>query len=318
MKFNIQTICHSNLLREVPSRTGDIIARRFGLKGGDKETLESIGQTYGLTRERVRQIQDEGLRKMGKRSEAQDCQNVFDSFVKELKASGSLKREDVLLTDLGGSKFQNHALFLLTLGNSFQRFSETKDFYAGWAVDNNSLARAKESIDQFTAELKKKKTPLSLPKAVPAAYIELSKSIVKSADGLYGLKSWPEVNPKGVKDKAYIVLKKEQKPLHFTKVAELINEHALPQTVHNELIKDNRFVLVGRGLYALKEWGYEPGVVRDVIARVLKTSNKPLDKEKVIDKVLAQRYVQPNTVLLNLQNRKYFLKTAEGYTVREA
>jgi len=318
MKYHFQTICHSNMLRELPERQKDVLSRRFGLKG-EKETLESIGEAYGLTRERIRQIQDDGINRLNKRIEASDCQRVFQSFAKELNDFGSLRKEDALLTSFGGSKFKNHVYFLLTLGKSFQRFAETEDLYAFWSINKNAPILAKKSINTFIAELKKKNRPLFLPKDIPASYIEVSKKILKNSDGLYGLRDWPEVNPRGIKDRAYIILKKEKEPLHFTKVASLIGKDALRQTVHNELIKDSRFVLVGRGLYALKEWGYASGIVREVICSVLKTSKKPMARDGVIEKVLKQRYVKPNTVLLNLQNKKYFVRTKEGkYTTREA
>ena len=43
---------------------GDIFARRFGLLGYETATLEQVGKEIGLTRERVRQIQVEGLRRL--------------------------------------------------------------------------------------------------------------------------------------------------------------------------------------------------------------------------------------------------------------
>jgi len=316
MEFNIQTICHSTLLRGLPSRTEDVLARRFGLKG-ERETLEEIGEHYGITRERIRQIQDDGLRILEKRAQAPECQTVFKAFAQKLKNSGSLKKEDMLLADLGAGK-ENYVYFFLTIGNQFQRFSETEDFHAFWVVDENAFKNAKKSLGSFIVELQKKRQPLSLPKTVLASYAEISKKVLKSSEGLYGLKEWPEINPRGIKDKAFIVLKKEQKPLHFSEVATLIGHGALRQTVHNELIKDQRFVLVGRGLYALKEWGYESGVVREVIANVLREAKRPMEKEILVNKVLTQRLVKPNTILLNLQNKKYFMKTTEGkYTVRE-
>ena len=286
---------------------------------GERETLESIGKAYGVTRERVRQIQDDGINRLNKRIEAPDCQRVFQYFAKELKGSGSLRKEDVLLANLGGPKFKNHVYFLLTLGEPFQKFSETEGLYAFWSTNKNASSLAEKSINTFITELKKKNKPLALPKNISVSHIEVSKKILKSPDGLYGLKDWPEVNPRGVKDRAYIILKKEDRPLHFTRVASLIGKGTLCQTVHNELIKDSRFVLVGRGLYALKEWGYTPGIVREVIYSVLETSKKPMARDGVIEKVLKQRYVKPNTVLLNLQNKKYFVRTKEGkYTTREA
>lgn len=325
MKFNYQTICHSNLLKDLPGRQKDVLSRRFGLRG-ERQTLESIGRAYDITRERVRQIEEDGLRGLAKKLEDPLCQNVFHYFVKNLKAAHSLKRENLLLSQLGGEKFKNHVLFLLTLGKPFQRVSETADFHAFWSIDKNSFNLAKKQISAFISELKKKQKPLSLPLRLALSYIEISKNILKGPEGLYGLSDWPVIRPRGIKDKAYLVLKKEEKPLHFTQVASLINsslvlkspKSTVSQTVHNELIKDARFVLVGRGLYALGEWGYTPGVVREVITQVLKETKKSLNKEQIIKKVLEQRQVKPNTVLLNLQNKKHFIKNSKGYFIRQA
>lgn len=315
MDFNLKTICRNNLLKGLPGRTEDVISRRFGLKG-ERETLEEIGAVYGITRERVRQIQDDGLKTLQKKAQSPECREVFQAFEKKLKTAGSLKKEDALLADFGRGQ-ENYIYFLLTVSKQFQRFSETPEFHAFWAVDENAFKIAKKSLSSFIAELQKKHEPLPLPKACLASYVQISKRVLIGDSGLYGLKEWPEINPRGIKDKAFIVLKKQGKPLHFSEVANLIGG-ALCQTVHNELIKDQRFVLVGRGLYALREWGYTPGIVREVIAHVLKESKKPLEKATLVNKVLNQRLVKPNTILLNLQNKKYFLKTAEGkYTIRE-
>ena len=83
------------------------------------------------------------------------------------------------------------------------------------------------------------------------------------------------------------------------------------ETVHNELIKDARFVLVGRGMYALSEWGYEPGTVTELIGNLLK-QNGPLTKEEILEKILAMRFIKENTILINLQNRKNFIKDEKG------
>lgn len=325
--YNYQTICHSNLLKVLPDRHREVISRRFGLGAagvdprqgrGERETLESIGESFGVTRERVRQIEEDALRRLNGAISAPMVQNIFQDFLRYFKGARSLKKEDMALQDLGGKKFQNHVLFLLTVAKSFHRYGETPDFYAFWAIDKNAFDTAQRLINDFTNQLKNKITPMALPREIPASYIEISKNILKGSDGAYGLKDWPEINPRGVKDKAYLVMKKEGKPLHFTKVANLIGKGALVQTVHNELIKDLRFVLVGRGLYALREWGYEPGFVKDVIASVINNAGGKLDKDEIVDGVLKQRQVKPNTILLNLQNQKYFIQNSEGeYTIRE-
>ncbi len=130
----------------------------------------------------------------------------------------------------------------------------------------------------------------------------------------WGLSAWPEITPRGVKDKAYLVTKKHGEPLHFREIAEKINETkfdhktAYPQTVHNELIKDGRFVLVGRGIYALKEWGYNPGTVLEVIKTILKKNGGTMTRDDIMKEVMKKRKVRRNTIVLNLQNSKYFEK----------
>lgn len=316
MIFNYQTICHQNLLKDLPGRHKEVIVRRFGLRG-EKETLESIGQGLGITRERVRQIEEDGFKRLRERVEEPSYRSCLQSFAACFKKNGNIKREDLLLEQLGGGKFQNHVFFLLTLAKSFERVPEDEALHALWISDRNSLNQARRAINTFVLELKKKKQPQASPLYILPSYLEVSKIIARGNDGLYGLSDWPEINPRGVKDKAYLVFKKEKKPLHFTKVATLV-KWACPQTVHNELIKDSRFVLVGRGLYALSEWGYFPGVVREVIAETIQKSKKPLSKEEVLEKVLEQRQVQPNTILLNLQNKKYFVQSQGKYTIKRA
>ena len=313
--MNAKLICHSALLKDLPGRQKEIIIRRFGLSGR-KETLEAVGRDMGITRERVRQIEREGLEKLREKTDLPVCRNVSHYFSDYLRKNSGLKKEEILLKELGGDKFKNHIFFLLTLTEPFVRFSENRNFYALWATNENYLKKAEQKIDSFFSELKKEKKPLPPSSATPVSYLEISKKILMSPEGLYGLPHWPEINPRGVRDKAYLLLKKEKRPLHFSEVASLV-KHNVSQTVHNELIKDSRFVLVGRGLYALQEWGFMPGAVKDVIAKTLKESKDPMSKEEVIQKVLKQRQVQPNTIFLNLQDKNLFIKNSDGkYTIR--
>ncbi len=327
-KFNYHQIC-SGLLNDLPKRQREVISRRFALSGAadkERETLESIGQYFGITRERVRQIEKDTLFKL--KPNTKKYQKLFQYFRDYLKRSEGLKKEDILLADLGGKNWQNQVYFLLTLSDGFERLGETEDFYSFWTTDSNSVVRARKILNSLYQNLKKIGKPVLLKALADSGscnqitlmpFLEISKKIQRNSDNFFGLKEWPEINPRGVKDKAYLVFQKELKPLHFREVASLIPASALPQTVHNELIKDSRFVLVGRGIYALKEWGYEKGVVKDVILKTLKEAGKPLSKNEILDKVLKQRLVKENTILLNLSNKKYFSKISEGlYTIREA
>jgi len=330
MKFNYSKIC-SDLLHNLPQRGREVILRRFGLEAGERETLEKIGESYGVTRERVRQIQEDAISKI--KPGLEKHQPIFDYFSSQINSTGNLRREDFLLNHLGGEKFQNQVFFLLNLGGQFSRFSENDEHYSFWATAPKASTFAQRVIDSFQKFLIKKKQPLTLENLpfyqifgstfeketinrlglqALQSFLEISKKIQQNKEGCFGLADWPEINPRGIKDKAYLVFKKEGKPLHFNKVAKLIGESCNSQSVHNELIRDMRFVLVGRGLYALKEWGYKPGVVKDVIIEILKGAKKPLSKEEILEKVLKQRFIKTNTILLNLNNKKYFSKNLRG------
>ncbi len=327
MAQNYQKICE-DLLKDLPDRQREVISRRFGLTRGQEaaelETLESIGEDFGVTRERIRQIEEDGLGRI--RQNMGRYEKVFQSYSQHLKKFGGLRKESTLLEELGGKEYQPQACFLLTIGKGFERGGETEEFYPVWFVDKSSVSAAKKVVASFYSKLKKINKPLP-PKALKSlsatnekalfSYLEASKKIQKNDEGFFGLREWPEINPRGVKDRAYLAFKKVNKPLHFKEVSDMI-QGSLVQTVHNELIRDPRFVLVGRGIYALSEWGYTPGEVKEVIFKTLKEKG-PLTKEEVLKRVLGQRLVKENTVLLNLSNKNYFLKDTRGrYKVKEA
>ena len=120
-----------------------------------------------------------------------------------------------------------------------------------------------------------------------------------------------------------MVLKESKKPLHFKEIAKLIDQYKLsdkkahPQTVHNELIKDDKFVLIGRGIYALQEWGYKRGTIKEVLKDILKNSKKPLTKEEIFSEVLKLRKVKKATVMINLNNPNLFKKIGNTYTLKK-
>ncbi len=149
-------------------------------------------------------------------------------------------------------------------------------------------------------------------------YLELTVEIEKNVFGHWGLSLWKEVKPKDVGDKAYLVMKHHKKPEHYGTITEMINKakfdsrSAYKETVHNELIKDARFVLIGRGIYALSEWGYKPGVVSEVITEILKQASQPISREKIIEEVLKRRMVKKNTILVGLSNKTLFKKIGKN------
>ena len=335
------------LVKPLSARNRDIILRRFGLKTGRPETLEAIGQSYGITRERVRQIENHILKNL-KADLAKvevGAKPYFDFTAKTLSGQGGFMSEADLFSSFSGnanSNIHNLALaFLLSLHPDFQRVDESDNCNAFYANGSEAVALAVSVIGQVTDIFNKQKTLLAKDELYGAyrnsgnrqavastaffSAVKIAKAIGQNIFSEYGLVSWSEVKPRGVRDRAYLVLKRQSKPKHFREITSLINtanftnKKANVQTVHNELIKDARFVLVGRGIYGLSEWGYSAGTVKDVLVDILKRHGKSLPKAELINRVLSSRYVKPNTILLNLQDGKIFRKQADGsYSLREA
>ncbi|OGZ69880.1 MAG: hypothetical protein A3D44_03200 [Candidatus Staskawiczbacteria bacterium RIFCSPHIGHO2_02_FULL_42_22] len=322
---------YAKITKGLTPKTKDIFDRRFGVKTGKVETLESIGTSMGITRERVRQIEEVGFTHV--RKNHQDVlDKVFAEFEQYFEQKGGFKKEDAVLTELGGLKNKAAVLFFLTLGEQFKRVCEKKDYAYFWSTIDEPEKKVKETLNSLAQDLQKHANPLpkqemmasfalshNLSNEALESYLEVSKRIQTNKEGKFGLIEWPEIRPRSVKDKAFLVFKKHQKPLHFREITTLIDSLEInqatkkthPQTVHNELIKDPRFVLVGRGMYALGEWGYVPGTIKDIISSVLK--EKPtLAKEDIVKEVLSQRFVEKNTVLIKLNDKKYFQKDPEG------
>jgi len=77
----------SKLLDGLSPREADILRSRFGLEDGEPHTCEEIGQRYGLTRERVRQIQDKALRRLRKSFEKLSAPSTFEERLAEKLAA---------------------------------------------------------------------------------------------------------------------------------------------------------------------------------------------------------------------------------------
>jgi len=219
------------------------------------------------------------------------------------------------------------------------RFHENDELHSRWAHKKEFDAQAQKTLDHAIGKIRQIGKPISEPQlfevlsssanavagtnpaqAVLANWLGISKILAKNYFGEWGLTEFPSIKPRGVRDLSYLVMNRSNEPLHFSdvakKIGELVGKRVHVQTVHNELIKDDRFVLVGRGLYALKERGYEEGTVKDIVTNIL-YNNGPMKREKIVELVSAKRFVKPNTIAVNLDNRKYFKKLEDGrYVVR--
>lgn len=333
------------LINQIPERHKEILVKRYGLLNGERRTLEDVGSDYNITRERVRQIEEAGFSYLRKLEQTKHLEQFFDMLYSHLSYYGDLRHEEKLLVNDASeifnfedrdNKFTSAVYFILTFGDKFNRFAQTPKYHSVWTINKKTFIKAKNILDKTVSILQKQKKVVSkneilgilesiakkyfenITDKILFSYLELSKEISSNIFGEYGLHFWPEINPKSMRERAYLVLKKENKPLHFREITELINKMnfssrtAYETTVHNDLIRDEKFVLCGRGLYALREWGYSDGTVKDLIAELLKNTNKPKDKDEIIEYIMKQRQIKPGTVLFNLQDKNLFKKTLDG------
>ncbi len=323
------------LLSNLQDRAHDIIVHRYGLsENADSKTLEAIGKKYSITRERVRQIENAALAAIRKSESFRTEHKVFSELRAMIEGLGAMVHEDEFLTHLSKDKaIQNHLRFYLVLSDEFEKLKEDDHFQTRWTVDqelsqvvhdalhsvyrslsDKELLNEEDLIARFLEELKGVAEQYK-NEEIARRWLNISKKIGKNPLGEWGPASSQNIKTRGIKDYAFLMMRKHGSPMHFREVAKAIADtfgrKTHVATTHNELIKDPRFVLVGRGYYALTEWGYKPGVVRDVIGEILKKDG-PLSKEEVVDRVLKERFLKKNTILVNLQNAKYFKKLDDG------
>ncbi|MEI6553002.1 MAG: sigma factor-like helix-turn-helix DNA-binding protein [bacterium] len=323
------------LLSALTDRAKLVVTKRYGLdKDGEKMTLEAIGEQYSITRERVRQIEHAALINIRKSPAYKQEKASFDELYTVVDSLGGFLAEDDLLSMLSkDTSVRNHVHFMLVVGEEFKKEKEDAEFKHRWNIDSNlskkvheairklykslddeSLIPESEILQEFLKHLQDVNQKY-LTEEIAKRWLSVSKNLDKNPLGEWGKADSSNVRTKGIRDYAFLAMRKHGSPIHFRDIAKqiekLFNKKAHIATTHNELIKDKRFVLVGRGLYALSEWGYLSGVVKDVIKKVL-DKNGPLTKEEIIQKVLKERYVKENTILVNLQNSKVFKKDKEG------
>ena len=332
------------LLEGLTLRQKEVLVARFGLEAKKPQTLEAIGKTYGVTRERVRQIEAVALSTLrDKVRESRECAEIFSRGEKRLKEFGGIAQEEDFVRFVASfvdGMNGNHLALLIEAGAPFRYYEEDDRFHSFYYLNRESLRKVNDLLANFTKSLKERKEYVldggyetHLASFVKRQGISLklfencvpiSKKIMASPYGDIGLAEWPVIHPRTIRDKIYLVLRRQEQPVHFRTIADLINRvgfdtrKALAPTVHNELIKDKRFVLVGRGIYGLKERGYEPGIARDVIKKILK-ANGPMKFPQVVLAVQKERFFKSNTVLANLQNKTIFERLEDGnYRARES
>jgi len=340
----------NSILSGLYPRYAKILEKRYGLKDGQPRSLEEIGKEEGITRERVRQIIENGQKKIEgsfNNPSFLDWQEYINWAKNHLSLWGGIRKEDLFLDEIKNHFFHQEKERFLEKKIKFLLISSQKIFFQPKSQERESFfylnQEAKERLEKILFSFYKKIensggivdsqkfskiiTSLaqknSLSESTICSYLSLDKRIGINILGEIGFKENNFIKPRNIRDQVYLVFRQLKTPLHFKELHQLIREKNLwPRqislhTVHNELIRDPRFVLVGRGTYALKEWGYQGGTTKDILLTILEKSKKPLSFEEIKKQLDKQFISKKSTILLNLQrmpqvkklpNGKYILK----------
>lgn len=339
LKLNLMEVIE-DMFMVLSEKEREVVIRRFSLDSKEKQTLESIGRSFNVTRERVRQIEKIALSKLRRTVQNTKLKYIHEVGRAILKENGGIMLEEELLGKIlsvidRSANIDGYIVRLaLTISGEIQNLEKTNLISSSWhltTIDpdlitgvlnsaNIHLKNAKEVVEHEKMHKQLKGQKLINDSEINDLFFSAVLKIdqrIKSVEEGYGLMAWRHINPKSIRDKAYIVLKKTKKPMHFVEISNAILESAFDkkvvtvQAVHNELIRYPQFVLVGRGLYALKEWGYQDGTVADIIEDLLKKKS-PLTKLEITRGVLKQRQVKKGTISLNLQKNKQFVRVGRA------
>ncbi|MBR3179966.1 hypothetical protein IKF57_00330 [Candidatus Saccharibacteria bacterium] len=311
-------------------REKEIISRRFGLTG-NKETLEQIGEMLSITRERVRQLEKAILIRLQISAEENEIPELAAAekiLIRNLTEMGRVARLDVLADKIYGkatsASERTGIYFIATFSKNLSIVEENDKYHAAIGISEyGDSKKIRDRVDEIVKLIKENKKPMTLDELDSKLnyehpdHIKAVASISKllaTLNGVWGLSKWAAVNPKNIRDKIFVILETKKEPMHFSDIAKEIKEsnfkrkNVTVQAIHNELIKDARFILIGRGIYALSSWGYKKGTISDIIKSILEGSKEPLSREEIVKQVLKVRKVKETTILLNLQNKKLFKK----------
>lgn len=339
-EFDLQKMI-KEMFMVLTDKEQDVIERRFSLNNHPKQTLEKIGETFSVTRERVRQIENIALSKLRRTINNTKFYRINKLAKEIISQRGGVMLEDELVSEMlsvflkKGDADANIIKLSMVIDPELCKQDKSDTFYPFWTYNTISLPEIRQINESAISLLKKKSDVIEEAKMVTElkgifsrkdldisdktllGALSVDKRLKKAESG-WGLIEWRHINPRSIRDKAYIVLKKAKKPLHFVDISNKISEVGFDrkvvtvQAVHNELIRCDKFVLVGRGLYVLKEWGYQEGTVADVIEEVLNTNGKPMTKQEIIEAVLKQRHVRIGTISLNLQKNPHFVRVGRA------
>ncbi len=333
-EVDLRTIINDFFLVLSPTEK-TVITKRFALDDKPKQTLESIGSYFDVTRERIRQIENNAIKKLQRNVMNSHLRKVSELSRSVLQEAGGIMMTDRLISKVlkllnSDTPYSGNVVRLaLRLDRNIDEVKRDFDFHPFHHFTEVSIAdiqktfkairknlQEKKDVSSFASIYKDIKDLIPVSKATMESIARTSPKILEVEEGYVGMTKWRHINPKSIRDKAILIFKKYKKPLHFIDLANKISEfgdpkHVTVQAVHNDLIRYEDFVLVGRGMYALSQWGIPAGTVMDIIAKILKEKGA-MKRQDLILEVKKYRDVKNNTISLNLQKSPAFVRVGRA------
>ncbi len=294
-----------NVFKTLEERESYVLSQRFGLHTGQPVTLEAVGTTLGVTRERVRQIQARGLRKL--RHPVRTHQ-VYSACVDQvIRSRGSL------LVESGSTEYRYWDLARAIIGIPI----------ADLNVDNLAVIGASVPSDKPLGHTLPLFQGLD-PEAVAQELDKRELDFLSAADIRRIAEAVVDCNFSGLnqQQRAYLALRSIGRPAHFSEIAETFNQqwpehygsehnvHAVLSRCSSPEHESYGIVWIGlRGTFALKEWGYErpsKGLF-DAVTDIVKDKYEQTDHKPVPFTVIAaeigkyRQVVNPTSLVIAAQ-----------------
>ena len=322
----------------------DVVRRRFGLHA-PKETLQEIGDDYGVTRERIRQIQNRAMDGITPKAKKHIIILSLSTKARQHLGKVGVKREKTVTKDFArthniSEKGESLLAFLILLSEKLHHHEETNEMHSFISASEKQTRLAKHVLKKILAKFasnpEKTYTGAEVLSFVEKEihkhigvkakedelydFLRILKPIGRNPFGQFGLLDHNQITPSSLAHKILYLLENQGKPMHFNEIFQSlkgmdeINDEFLSNrwkknynrsSIQNHLIMNPEFVWIGRGTYALKKWGYKEGNVFDRMVELVK-KNKSIQKEKLYELLSVEKQFSKITFEVYIRNKKYF------------
>ncbi len=329
---------------DLEDREFDILCHRFGLKRDKKKTLKEAGELFGITRERIRQIEEKALRKTnsdllmgiiamldeiliysgGMASLAQLKEKNSKQYWQDYRTVGfiDLLIETEHLPVYGGGQYIIHSILD---GDYVEEFI---DYILGYIESQGrpvSFSKFKNhALEKMSDAFKEDLARLDItPEAFLESILEVKKNIGTDPMGKIGLSKWPEVNPETHIEWAIVALHSIDQPAHWKeilrKVEAISGERFKEKTFYNIFSPNDEFLLFdsGNGVYGLDEWKdrFDEKTNQTIaeLAYLTVKEKGPLPLDEIHNYILEEKDCSRNSVLIYLEGDPRLTKKEERY-----